>query len=102
MPPISRAATASPSRRPTSSSATGRALKDSGIGKKESVVAQALADLKTADPGLHEQVRSGEASVKGAVAVVRRRRGAEAKAGVEDYSVKFLRLTAPQFVNDKW
>lgn len=49
-------------------------LAQSGIGKKESSAAQALANLKAADPETHEKVRLGTLSVDVLRARVRQRR----------------------------
>src|SRR4051812_11336969 len=58
-------------------------LAESGISKKESVIAQALASLLVADPTLHESVRSGTLSIMAALNRVRRKKEDEAKAEME-------------------
>src|SRR5262245_6990223 len=47
-------------------------LAEVGIGKKESAEVQALADIKTADPDLHERARQGKVPVSRVVQAVRR------------------------------
>jgi hypothetical protein len=58
-------------------------LAESGISKKESMIAQALAEIREVDPELHEQVRTGAMSPEAARRTIRGRRNAEAKAEFE-------------------
>src|SRR5262245_41618463 len=59
---------------------SGSTLADHGIDKKESMEAQALAELKEKDPATHEQVRARKLSVRAATFKVRRHRAKKAKA----------------------